>query len=88
MNTAHHHMQTSEPSTPAPACHPAGQAPGKHSAHQGGASSATAHAHYHGGGNASLARLASSATLHCLTYLAAWPVNYWLLKRNVKKPCH
>lgn len=21
-------------------------------------------------------------------YLAAWPVNYWLLKRNVKKPCH
>lgn len=21
-------------------------------------------------------------------YLAAWPVNYWLLMRNVKKPCH
>lgn len=21
-------------------------------------------------------------------FLAAWPVNYWLLKRNVKKPCH
>lgn len=21
-------------------------------------------------------------------FVAAWPVNYWLLKRNVKKPCH
>lgn len=21
-------------------------------------------------------------------FIAAWPVNYWLLKRNVKKPCH
>lgn len=21
-------------------------------------------------------------------FLAAWPVNYWLLKRNYKKPCH
>lgn len=21
-------------------------------------------------------------------YLAAWPVNYWLLKSSVKKPCH
>jgi len=21
-------------------------------------------------------------------FLAAWPVNYWLLKRNIKKPCH
>lgn len=21
-------------------------------------------------------------------FLAAWPVNFWLLKRNVKKPCH
>lgn len=21
-------------------------------------------------------------------FLAAWPVNYWLLKRNFKKPCH
>jgi hypothetical protein len=21
-------------------------------------------------------------------FLLAWPVNYWLLKRNVKKPCH
>lgn len=21
-------------------------------------------------------------------FIVAWPVNYWLLKRNVKKPCH
>jgi len=21
-------------------------------------------------------------------FVVAWPVNYWLLKRNVKKPCH
>lgn len=21
-------------------------------------------------------------------FIAAWPVNYWLLKRNFKKPCH
>lgn len=21
-------------------------------------------------------------------FIAAWPVNYWLLKRNLKKPCH
>jgi ABC-type uncharacterized transport system permease subunit len=21
-------------------------------------------------------------------FLAAWPVNWWLLKKNVKKPCH
>ena len=21
-------------------------------------------------------------------FVAAWPVNYWLLKRNLKKPCH
>ncbi len=21
-------------------------------------------------------------------FLAAWPVNYWLLKKNMKKPCH
>jgi hypothetical protein len=21
-------------------------------------------------------------------YLAAWPVNWWLLKRNIKAPCH
>ncbi len=21
-------------------------------------------------------------------FIAAWPVNYWLLKRNVKQPCH
>jgi hypothetical protein len=21
-------------------------------------------------------------------FIAAWPVNYWLLKRNIKKPCH
>lgn len=21
-------------------------------------------------------------------FIAAWPVNYWLLKRNYKKPCH
>lgn len=191
MNTAHHHLQASKPSTPAPACHASGQAPGPHGAHQGGATALAAHAHHHGGGNVSLARLASSATLHCLTgcaigefiglaigvtlgldpwttmslatalgfisgytlgllplvrtgmtwlgafrtiwlgetisiavmelvmnftdyhvggvqassifapmfwlgflaalpagYLAAWPVNYWLLKRNVKKPCH
>lgn len=191
MNTAHHHMQTLEPSTQAPTCHTSGPVPAKHSAHPGGASGASTNAHHHGGGNASLARLASSATLHCLTgcaigefiglaigvtlgldpwttmslatvlgflsgytlgllplvrtgmswlgafrtiwlgetisiavmelvmnftdyhvggvqassifapmfwlgflaalpagFLAAWPVNYWLLKRNVKKPCH
>ena len=21
-------------------------------------------------------------------FIAAWPVNYWLLKRNIKQPCH
>jgi len=21
-------------------------------------------------------------------FIAAWPVNYWLLKRNIKEPCH
>jgi hypothetical protein len=21
-------------------------------------------------------------------FIAAWPVNYWLLQRNIKKPCH
>ena len=21
-------------------------------------------------------------------YLAAWPVNWWLLKRSIKQPCH
>ena len=21
-------------------------------------------------------------------FLAAWPVNWWLLKKNVKKPCN
>jgi len=191
MNTAHLHMQTSGSSDPVPACHKSGHEPGGHTGHDASAAMTAAHAHHHGGGNASLARLASSATLHCLTgcaigefiglaigvslgldpwttmslatvlgfisgytlglrplvktgmswlgafrtiwlgetisiavmelvmnftdyhvggvqassifapmfwlgflaalpagYLAAWPVNYWLLKRNVKKPCH
>lgn len=38
-----------------------------------------------------------STTLHCLTgfasaipagFAAAWPVNWWPLKRGIKKPCH
>lgn len=191
MNTVHHHLQGSEPSTPVPTCHGPGHESVNYSSHSGSAPVPLAHAHHHGGGDASLSRLASSATLHCLTgcaigefaglaigvslgldpwttmslatalgflsgytlglwplvktgmtwlqafrtiwlgetvsiavmelvmnftdyhvggvqassifapmfwfgflaalpagYLAAWPVNYWLLKRKVKKPCH
>jgi len=58
-----------------------------------------AHHHHHAAapehGAPSLPQLTTSATLHCLTgcaigelFLAAWPVNYWLLRGSVKKPCH
>ena len=191
MNTTNHEVNDSIASYDAPirnAPHHSDQA---HGHHDHGSVKASAHVQHHGGGNGSPARLASSATLHCLLgcaigefiglaigvllgldpwttmslatvlgflsgytlglrplvktgmswvaafrtiwlgetisiavmelvmnftdyhvggvqatsifapmfwlgflaalpagYLAAWPVNYWLLKRNVKKPCH
>ena len=191
MNISHFDQNQPIASQTIPSRHEPHRAHREHGRHNHGTVSTPAHAQHHGGGNSSPARLASSATLHCLVgcaigefiglaigvslgldpwttmslatvlgflsgytlglrplvktgmswvaafrtiwlgetvsiavmelvmnftdyhvggvqatsifapmfwlgflaalpagYLAAWPVNYWLLKRNVKKPCH
>lgn len=191
MNTAHQYVDKATEHNTTPGCHAQRHVHQGHDRHDHLTAAASAHALHHGDGNGSPARLASSATLHCLLgcaigefiglaigvslgldpwvtmslatalgflsgytlgllplvktgmtwlrafrtiwlgetisiavmefvmnftdyhvggvqatsifapmfwlgflvalpagYLAAWPVNYWLLKRNLKKPCH